>query len=308
MSNRTTIILVLLTYPLLTCTQTIFAQDDRQQIQTNRPSNTIAADLEVKQQPNYLNRSAISNSSSAPTPQDSRILGVIADETDKLFSKEGTESSVKLVLLLGALSLAPAILLMTTCYIRIIVVLTLLRQAFGGQQLPPNQVLTALSVFLTLLVMTPVWNQIKSEAIDPYTESQSISWEEAWNRGIVPVKQFMTRQIEISRNTNAIAVFYKYSGTQDANYTVPPIDEIPITVLLPAFIISELKVAFLIGFQIFLPFIVLDFVVSTVTVSMGMLMLPPTMISFPLKLILFVMVDGWTMVVGMLLQSFGPLG
>ena len=307
MGNRLKINFKLLPLLVFAFVQSAIAQDPAQQIQMNQPS-TIAADLVVdqirSQDPVPANEAELRQS---PHQQDSKILSVIADETDKLFSKEGTESSVKLVLLLGALSLAPAILLMTTCYIRIIVVLTLLRQAFGGQQLPPNQVMTALSLFLTLLVMTPVWNQVKKEAIDPYANHESISWEEAWNRGIVPVKQFMTRQIEIAQNTNAIAVFYKYSGQHDANYPPPAIQDVPITVLLPAFIISELKVAFLIGFQIFLPFIVLDFVVSTVTVSMGMLMLPPTMISFPLKLILFVMVDGWNMVVGMLLQSFGSL-
>ena len=281
--------------------------DSTNLIQANRPPESIAEDLVVG---NTFTKSVstISTDNHSPLPEtDSLILRTIAGESEKLLSKEGTESSIKLVLLLGALSLAPAILLMTTCYVRIIVVLTLLRQAFGGQQLPPNQVLTALSLFLTLLVMSPVWNEVKTEAIDPYSTNESITWEEAWNRGIVPVKRFMTRQIEIAKNTNSIAVFYRYSNPSGANYPPPTIDEVPITVLLPAFIISELKVAFLIGFQIFLPFIVLDFVVSTVTVSMGMLMLPPTMISFPLKLILFVMVDGWNLVVGMLLQSFGPL-
>ena len=237
---------------------------------------------------------------------ENNLIEILARETQELTSREGTGSSIKLVLLLGALSLAPAILLMTTCYVRIIVVLTLLRQAFGGQQLPPNQVLTALSLFLTLLVMTPVWNEVKTEAIDPFANSESISWQEAWERGITPVKRFMGRQIEIADNASSIEVFYKYNDSLSQSYPPTSIQDVPITVLLPAFIVSELKVAFLLGFQIFLPFLVLDFVVSTVTVSMGMLMLPPTMVSFPLKLILFVMVDGWSLVVGMLLQSFGP--
>jgi len=238
---------------------------------------------------------------------ESDLLELLARETKSLTSREGAGSSVKLVLLLGALSLAPAILLMTTCYIRIIVVLTLLRQAFGGQQLPPNQVLTALSLFLTLLVMAPVWQEVKTSAIDPYSSMEEVSWEDAWQRGIVPVKQFMARQIEVSGNTDSVAVFYEYSEQMQQSYIPERIQDVPINVLLPAFVISELKVAFLLGFQIFLPFLVLDFVVSTVTVSMGMLMLPPTMVSFPLKLILFVMVDGWSLVIGMLLQSFGPL-
>ncbi len=243
----------------------------------------------------------------AETDDSSATLSkMLSRETESFMSRKGTGSTIKAVVLLGALSLAPAIVLMTTCYIRIIVVLGLLRQAFGSQQLPPTQVLTALSLFLTLLVMAPVWNEVKREAIDPYSHSDSISWEEAWIRGIAPVKKFMSRQIEIAQNGNAIAVFYNYLPKQQQRQRPESFDDVPITVLLPAFVVSELKVAFLLGFQIYLPFLVLDLVVSTVTVSMGMLMLPPTMISFPLKLILFVMVDGWNLVIGMLLQSIGP--
>ena len=236
---------------------------------------------------------------------------LLSREAEKLSSSEGVGSSVKIALLLATLSLAPAIILMTTSYVRIVVVLSLLRQAFGAQQLPPNQVITALSLFLTLVVMAPVWNQVKREAIDPYASSaeagEEVSWSEAWQRGIHPVKAFMSRQIELAGNGDSVALFYKYSRDPARSQNLPSTyDEVPINVLLPAFMISELKVAFLLGFQIYLPFLVLDLIVSTVTVSMGMLMLPPTMVSFPLKLILFVMVDGWNLVVGMLLQSFGP--
>ena len=194
--------------------------------------------------------------------------------------------------------------LMTTCYVRIVVVLSLLRQAFGGQQLPPTQVLTALSLFMTLLVMTPVWNEVKREAIDPYANQQTIDWGQAWARGMLPIKKFMGRQIEIAQNQKSIELFYQYLPESQRGPVPTSIEQVPINVLLPAFLVSELKVAFLLGFQIYLPFLVLDLVVSTVTVSMGMMMLPPTMVSFPLKLILFVLVDGWNLVVGMLLQSF----
>lgn len=244
---------------------------------------------------------------------------LLEDQAGSLTSREGLGSSIKVALLLAVLSLAPAIVLMTTCYVRVVVVLTLLRQAFGSQQLPPTQVLTALSLFLTLLVMAPVWNQVKTEAIDPYTrESEPITWEEAWERGTVPVKTFMTKQIVAAGNTDSVAMFYQYLPAQTetavSEHPSQPqtadlpedIQDVPISVLLPAFLISELKVAFLLGFQIYLPFLVLDLVVSSVTVSTGMLMLPPTMVSFPLKLILFVMVDGWNLVIGMLLQSFAP--
>ena len=229
---------------------------------------------------------------------------LFSSQTEQLTSRDGLGSSIKVALLLATLSLAPAIVLMTTCYIRVVVVLSLLKQAFGAQQLPPTQVLTALSLFVTLLVMTPVWNQVKTEAIDPYQAENGISWDEAWQRGVVPVKAFMGKQIESAGNGESIELFYKY--LPDHQTLAPPSNaqEVPLNVLLPAFMVSELKVAFLLGFQIFLPFLVLDLVVSSVTVSTGMLMLPPTMVSFPLKLMLFVLVDGWNLVIGMLLQSF----
>ena len=239
----------------------------------------------------------------------SSIEGLFSSQSDSLTSPESLPSSIKLAAVLGVLSLAPAIILMSTCYVRVIVVLTLLRQAFGVQQLPPTQVLTALSLFVTLLVMTPVWQQIKTEAIDPYTRAeQPISWDEAWQRGVNPMKDFMLKQIRLANNEDSIAVFYQNLPTESASQEpeLPAtLEEVPIRIVLPAFLISELKVAFLLGFQIYLPFLILDLVVSSVTVSMGMVMLPPTMVSFPLKLILFVMVDGWNLVLGMLLQSFG---
>ncbi len=242
------------------------------------------------------------------SPRNSNVFSeLISSQAEQLTSPDGIHSSLKVALLLAALSLAPAIVLMTTCYIRVVVVLSLLKQAFGGQQLPPAQVLTALSLFLTLLIMTPVWNEIKTSAIEPYSQTENrISWDEAWQRGVLPIRNFMIRQIELADNVESVAVFYKY--LPESNGTPPTeLADVPLNVLLPAFMISELKVAFLLGFQIFLPFLVLDLVVSSVTVSMGMVMLPPNMVSFPLKLILFVMVDGWNLVVGMLLQSFGSL-
>lgn len=241
----------------------------------------------------------------APEPRTSEIpfTDLISDQAEQLLSREGTDSSVKIAILLATLSLAPAIILMTTCYVRIVVVLSLLRQAFGGQQLPSTQILTALSLFVTFLVMAPTWNQIKTNAVEPYASSE-ITWEEAWQRGLIPVKQFMSTQIGIAKNEDAVAMFYRYLPHQTGNKP-ESIQDVPINVLLPAYLVSELKVAFLLGFQIFLPFLIVDLVVSAVTVSMGMVMLPPTMVSFPMKLILFVMVDGWNLVVSMLLQSFG---
>ena len=236
---------------------------------------------------------------------------LLTDQAEQMITREGTGSSVKIAILLAALSLAPALILMTTCYVRIVVVLTLLRQAFGAQQLPSTQILTALSLFVTFLVMAPTWNEIKTQAIDPYTQTDSqMTFDEAFNRAVVPVKQFMARQIRLAKNEESVGMFYRYLPQQTGGEQTPPptsIDDVPLNVLMPAFLVSELKVAFLLGFQVYLPFLIVDLVVSSVTVSMGMVMLPPTMVSFPLKLILFVMVDGWTLVVGMLMQSFGPL-
>ncbi len=220
-------------------------------------------------------------------------------------SPQGLSSTLQIVLLLTVLSLAPAILLMTTSFVRIVVVLGLLRQALGTQQLPPSQVLTSLALFMTLLIMAPVWKESYDNAIVPYTDpSIDMSLSEAWDKGSLPIKRFMARQIAAAGNSEDIYMFYRYmpSGTP----TPHTFDDVPLQVLLPAYMLSELKTAFLIGFQIYLPFLILDIVVASVTISMGMLMLPPVMISLPFKLMLFVLVDGWHLVVEMLLQSFIP--
>jgi flagellar biosynthesis protein FliP len=217
-------------------------------------------------------------------------------------SPDGLSSTLQVMLLLTVLSLAPAALLMTTCFVRIVVVLSLLRQALGTQQLPPTQVITTLSLFLTLLIMTPVWKQVYDDAVVPYTQHK-IGAEQAWNAGVAPVRRFMSMQIERTQNTEDVWLFMSYlpNRPRPASY-----DDVPLQVLLPAFMLSELKTAFLIGFQIYLPFLILDMVVASVMVSMGMLMLPPALLSLPFKLLLFVLVDGWHLVVGMLLQSFQP--
>lgn len=221
-------------------------------------------------------------------------------------SPERLSSTLQVMLLLTVLSLAPAILLMTTSFVRIVVVLGLLRQALGTQQLPPSQVITTLAIFMTLLVMGPTWSEIYNEAFRPYTRGEISDPEEAFSRGAAPVKRFMSRQIELAGNSDDVWLFYDYLPESQRSSSPPETyDDVPLVVLLPAFMLSELKVAFLIGFQIYLPFLILDLVVSSITISMGMMMLPPVMISLPLKLLLFVLVDGWTLVVGMLLESFG---
>ena len=215
-------------------------------------------------------------------------------------SPEGLSSAIQVMLLLTVISLAPALLLMTTCFVRIVVVLSLLRQAIGTQQLPPNQVITSLSLFISLLIMTPVWKQVYDDAVVPYT-TREIGLEQAWNAGVEPVRRVMATQIARTGNSEDVHLFLQYIPDQPA-----PTDynDVPLQALLPAFMLSELKTAFLIGFQIYLPFVILDMVIAAVMVSMGMMMLPPVIISMPFKLLLFVLVDGWHLVVGMLMESF----
>jgi flagellar biosynthesis protein FliP len=245
-----------------------------------------------------------------PSPASSLLPDPLAEAMrggpESWTSPQRLSSTLQVMLLLTVLSLAPAVLLMTTSFVRIIVVLGLLRQALGTQQLPPSQVITALAMFMTLVVMTPTWNQVYSESIRPYSRGEITDPEQAWNAGVVPLKEFMARQIDLAGNSDDVWLFYEYlPESQRASEPPETYEQVPLQALLPAFMLSELKVAFLIGFQIYLPFLILDLVVSSVTISMGMMMLPPVMISLPLKLLLFVLVDGWTLVVQMLLESFG---
>jgi flagellar biosynthetic protein FliP len=203
--------------------------------------------------------------------------------------------ALQIVLLLTVLSLAPALILMLTSFTRIVVVLSLVRQAMGTHQLPPGQILIGLALFLTVFVMTPVWTEVHERALAPYLEHR-ITQKEALQRALVPIRGFMLRQTR----QKDILLFLRLA--QKPRPHMP--EEIPISVLIPAFMISELKTAFQIGFILFIPFLILDLVVSSLLLSMGMLMLPPVMISLPLKLMLFVLVDGWNLLVGSLVRSF----
>ncbi len=211
--------------------------------------------------------------------------------------EEGGDISVplKIAFILTILSLAPAILVMLTSFTRIVVVFSFLRQALGTQQMPPNQVIIGLSLFLTFFIMTPVWNQIKTEALDPLME-KSIKQDEALTLALKPLRKFMFKQT----NEKDLALFISIAKLERPKTA----DDIDTHVLIPAFIIGELKKAFQIGFLIYIPFIVLDMIVASVLLSMGMMMLPPVMISLPFKLMLFVMVDGWHLIVGSVVKSF----
>jgi flagellar biosynthetic protein FliP len=203
--------------------------------------------------------------------------------------------TLQVLALMTALSLLPAILLMMTAFTRIVIVLGILRQALGAGQTPPNQVLIGLSLFLTFFVMAPVFDRINNEALVPYTAGE-IQTTEAIDRALVPLRGFMLAQ---TRETD-IAAFVRISG----NKAVEKPEDLPLSILVPAFVTSELKTAFLIGFLLFIPFVIIDLVVASVLMSMGMMMLSPVLISLPFKLMLFVLVDGWTLVMGSLAGSF----
>ena len=203
--------------------------------------------------------------------------------------------SLQLLVLLTALTFLPAIVLLMTAFTRIVIVLSLLRHALGTQSSPPNQVMIGLALFLTLFVMTPVVDKIYDEAYLPFSKSQ-ISQDEALKRAEGPIKGFMLKQ---TREPD-VALFMKLANQP----AVQAPTDVPLKVLIPAFVTSELKTAFQIGFIVFIPFIIIDLVVSSVLMSMGMMMLSPTLISLPFKLMLFVLADGWTLLIASLIQSF----
>jgi len=208
---------------------------------------------------------------------------------------ETVSTSIKLLLLLTVLTIAPSILIMLTSFTRIVIVLSFIRTGIGTQQTPPNQVIIGLSLFMTFFIMAPTFSQVNDEALQPLFNNE-INLEEAYSTAVVPFKEFMSKYTR----QEDLALFLEYSEAE------PPesVKDIPLSALVPAFTISELKTAFQIGFMIFIPFLVIDMVVASVLMSMGMMMLPPVMISLPFKILLFVLVDGWHLVVKSLLQTF----
>lgn len=216
-----------------------------------------------------------------------------------LSSRENFSAALQIIVLLTVLSLAPAILIMMTSFTRIIIVLSLLRQALGTQQLPPNQVLIGLSMFMTFLVMGPTWQRVNGEALRPYLDG-TIDQPTALKRAAVPVREFMIAQITKAESQDDVFMFAHFARKPEPNTW----DEVELTTLVPAFMLSELKTAFYLGFKIYLPFLIIDIVISTILISMGMMMLPPVMISLPFKLLLFVLVDGWSLITRGLMGTF----
>lgn len=206
-------------------------------------------------------------------------------------------SVLQMLLVLTVISLAPSILMLVTSFTRIVIVMHFTRAALGTQTVPPNQVIVGLSLFLTFFIMAPTFNEVYQSAIEPLTKSE-VTAEEAFDIGVKPLRQFMLKEV----STKDLDTFLRIAEYEEGSITSE--DDIPLRVLIPSFIISELRIAFIIGFLIYLPFIVIDMVVSSTLMSMGMMMLPPTTISTPFKILLFVMADGWNLIIGNLMNTF----
>ncbi|MFN7727579.1 MAG: flagellar type III secretion system pore protein FliP [Bdellovibrio sp.] len=205
-------------------------------------------------------------------------------------------AAIKIVLIMTVLTLAPAILIMMTSFTRLIIVFSFLRQAMGVQQMPPNQVLVGLALFLTFFVMGPAFTEMNQKGVQPYLANQ-ISQDQAIEATLAPLRKFMLSQTRPAD----LSLFVRMSKIEKPK----TLAEVPTMVLVPAFIISELKTAFQIGFIIFLPFLIIDMVAASVLMAVGMMMLPPIVVSLPLKIMLFVLVDGWALLVGSMVNSFG---
>ncbi|MGD9156972.1 MAG: flagellar type III secretion system pore protein FliP [Desulfobacteraceae bacterium] len=233
----------------------------------------------------------LSSTATAQTPAlPSLTLGV--EQAD---SPEKVSTLLQVLFLLTVLSLAPAIIVMMTSFTRFAIVLSLVRHALGTQQMPPNQIIVGLALLLTFFLMTPVFNQINNEALQPYL-AEEITQKEALDKALKPIRAFMLKQTR----KKDLGLFIDIAKLDKPNNY----DEIPTIVLLSSFVISELKTAFQIGFVIYIPFLVIDMVVASVLLSMGMMMLPPFMVSLPFKLMLFVLIDGWNILIGSMIKSF----
>ncbi len=213
-------------------------------------------------------------------------------------------SAINILILLTVISLVPSIMLMTTCFMRIIVVLGLLKQAMGTQTIPPPQVVTGLALFMTMLVMAPTAERVYAEAIVPYQQGEITDHEDLWNRAKQPLRDFMFAQIDATNNWSAVYMVLNYRGVDTSAPEKLTRADVDMVSLVPAYMLSELKTSFLMGFRVYLPFLVIDMVISSLLISMSMMMLPPVLISLPFKILLFVLVDGWQLVVGSLMNSF----
>ncbi|MFM8803679.1 MAG: flagellar biosynthetic protein FliP [Planctomycetia bacterium] len=252
-----------------------------------------------------------SPASAATTPSDQpasrpaartegRDAQAVAGMFASLFRTRSLDAALSAAVMFGVASLAPAVLLMTTCFVRMSIVLALVRQGLGTPQLPSNQILTSLALFLSALVMWPVWTAAYRDGVEPYQQGR-IELAAAYEQGTLPIRRWMATQIEQAGNRDTMLYFL--ARHPSAPKRVATYDDVPVETLLPAFLVSELKTAFAIGFRLLLPFLVLDVLVATLVVSTGLVMLPPTLVSLPLKLMVFVAADGWSLVVRSLLDG-----
>ena len=235
----------------------------------------------------------------APNP-----VGILESAAEAMPGFEGGLSgALNILILLTILTLIPAIMLMCTSFVRFVIVLGLLKQALGTQSLPPPQVITGLAFFMTIMVMAPTFDRINAEALQPYQRGEITNQMEMWNLAKQPIRDFMFAQIDAAQNHSSIFMMLNYRGvdtSEPENLTRADVDMLT---LVPAYMLSELKIAFLMGFRVYLPFLVIDMVIASILISMSMMMLPPVLISLPFKVLLFVLVDGWTLVVGSLMES-----
>lgn len=246
----------------------------------------------------HLSRTNIYAKDTIPTVSETETTGS-SNLTIGISAGNGSDlaSVLQILLVLTVIALAPSILIMLTSFTRIIIVLHFTRSAIGTQTAPPNQVLVGLALFLTFFIMAPTFKTVYDDAIKPLSKNE-ITTEEAYDVGIKPIRKFMLEQT----NTKDIRMFIDIAKVDTS--ALKDYDDIPIQVLIPSFIVSELRIAFIIGFLIYIPFIIIDMVVSSALMSMGMMMLPPTTISLPFKILLFIMADGWNLVIGNLVKTF----
>lgn len=231
-------------------------------------------------------------------------VGLLESAGNALPGGGGLSGAMNVLVLLTVLSLAPAIMIMCTSFVRIVVVLALLKQALGTQTLPPSQVIVGLALFMTFVVMGPTIDRVYTDAIGPYQRGEVASQIEMWDRAKGPIRDFMFDQIETTGNWSSLYMMLEARGVDVSEPSRLTRADVDTMALIPAYMLSELKTAFLMGFRVYLPFLVIDMVIASLLISMSMMMLPPVLVSLPFKILLFVLVDGWDLVVGSLMRSF----
>lgn len=237
---------------------------------------------------NFAQQTQQTQSLSFPLPK----LDVQVGSSD---NPQDVSVTLQILLLMTILALAPSIMIMTTAYLRIIIVFHFLKSALGTQQMPPGQLLAGVALFITFFVMAPTWNKVNEEALKPLMD-EKITTEEAYNKGIEPIREFMFKNVR----DEDLGLFISLANMTRPNNR----NELPTYIVIPAFVISELRTGFIIGFFLFIPFLMVDMIVSSILMSMGMMMLPPMLVSLPFKILLFILVDGWNLIIGSVVRSF----